>query len=68
MLEFRPTEVVEVETDYIRKLKERRAGHYLRGPIRISDIHAAARTGSRSALLLIAIHHRCVTTKQRAVT
>jgi hypothetical protein len=47
---FHPTQVVEVETKYLRELKARRAEHYLRGPIQIGDIHAAAKMAGRASL------------------
>lgn len=65
---FHPIDVVEVETKYMRDLKARRAEHYLRGPIRIADIHVAAKLGHLCALLLLAIHHRGTVTGKDAVT
>jgi hypothetical protein len=65
---FHPTQVVEVETKYLRELKARRAEHYLCGPIRIGDIHAAAKMGGSCLALLLAIHHRGTVTGRDAVT
>jgi hypothetical protein len=65
---FHPTAVVEVETDYMRDLKRRRAEHYLRGPIRISDIHAATKLGGSCLALLLATHHRITVTGREAIT
>ena len=66
--DFLPTSVVEVQTDYVRRLKASQAEHYLRGPIRIVDIQAAAKLGGSSLAVLLAIHHRRVVTNQEAVT
>jgi hypothetical protein len=52
----------------MRDLKRRRAEHYLRGPIRIADIQAAAKLGHPCALLLLAIHHRVAVTGKDVVT
>jgi hypothetical protein len=65
---FHPTGMEEVETEHMRELKARRAEHYLRGPIRIADIHAAAKLGPSYALLLLAIHHRGTVTGQSTMT
>src|SRR5262245_37436552 len=65
---FHPTTVVEVETEYMRELKRRRAERYLRGPIRISDIHAATKLGGSCLALLVAIHHRITVTGRDAIT
>jgi hypothetical protein len=42
--------------------------HYLRGPIRIADIHAAAKLGGSCLALLLAIHHRATVTGYDAIT
>jgi hypothetical protein len=42
---FRPTGVVEVQTEYSRRLKASRAEHYLYGPVRIADVRAASKLG-----------------------
>jgi hypothetical protein len=65
---FHPTEVVEVETKWMRELKTRRAEHYLRGPIRFADIQAAAKLGGSCLALLIAIHHRGTVTGRDVIT
>jgi hypothetical protein len=66
--DFRPTGVVEVETEYARRLKASRAEHYLYGPIRIADVQAAAKLGGQCVTLLLAIHFRRAVTGQEAVT
>jgi hypothetical protein len=65
---FHPTGIEEVETKVMRELKARRAEHYLKGPIRIADVHAAAKMGGSCLALLLAIHHRWTVTKLDAVT
>jgi hypothetical protein len=66
--DFRPTSVVEVETEYARRLKASRAEHYLFGPIRIGDVQVAAKLGGQCLTLLLAIHFRRAVTGQEAVT
>ena len=66
--EFRPTSVVEVQTEYARRLKARRAEYSLFGPIRIADIQAAAKLGGACLALLLALHYRRAYTAQEAVT
>jgi DNA-binding MarR family transcriptional regulator len=65
---FRPTSIVEVLTDYGRRLNASRAEHYLYGPIRIADIKAAAKLGGASLVLLLVIHFRRAVTGREAVT
>jgi DNA-binding MarR family transcriptional regulator len=67
-LEFRPTSVVEVQTEYARRLKTRRAEYSLFGPIRIADLQAAAKLGGACLALLLALHYRRAYTTQEAVT
>ena len=67
-LEFRPTSVVEVETEYVRSLKARRAEYSLYGPIRIADIRAATKLGGSCLILLLLIHYRRAYTSKEAVT
>jgi hypothetical protein len=67
-LEFRPTGVVEVQTEYARRLKTRRAEYSLFGPIRIADIQAAAKLGGACLALLLALHYRRAYTAQDAAT
>ena len=57
-IEFRPTGVVEVETEYTKRLKARRSQYCLFGPIRIADIQAAAKLGGACLSLLLALHYR----------
>src|SRR5258708_7475033 len=66
--DFRPTSVVEVETEYARRLKASRAEHYLYGQIRMDDIRAAIKLGASCLALLLAIHFRRAVTGQEAVT
>ena len=67
-LEFRPTSVVEVQTEYARRLKTRRAEYSLSGPIRIADIQAAAKLGGSCLALLLALHYRRAYTGEQSVT
>lgn len=66
--EFRPTSVVEVQTEYARRLNARRAEYSLFGPIRIADIQVAAKSGGACLALLLALHYRRAYTTQEAVT
>lgn len=67
-MEFRPTKIVEVETAASRRLTARRMEHYLRGPIRMKEIQAAAKLPGPCLAVLLAVHHRHAITKQSAVT
>jgi hypothetical protein len=67
-MEFRPTGIEEVETEFMRERKARRAEHYFRGPMRIADIHVAAKLGGSCLALLLAIHHRATVTGHDVVT
>jgi DNA-binding MarR family transcriptional regulator len=66
--DFRPTSVVEVQTEYARHLKARRAEYCLFGPIRIADIQAAQKLGGTCLALLFAVHYRRAYTAREAVT
>jgi hypothetical protein len=66
--DFRPTKIVEVQTNYARRVKASRAKHYLYGPIRIADVRTAAELGGASLALLLAIHFRRAATGREAVT
>ena len=66
--EFRPTSVVEVQTKYARRLKQRRAEYNLFGPIRIADVQTATKLGGSCLPLLLALHYRRAYTTQEAVT
>jgi DNA-binding MarR family transcriptional regulator len=66
--DFRPTGVVEVQTEYARRLKASRAEHYLYGPVRIADVRAASKLGGVRLALLVAIHFRRAVTRRETVT
>lgn len=66
--DFRPTGVVEVQTEYVRRLKASRAEHYLYGPVRIADVRAASKLGGVCLALLVAIHFRRAVTERETVT
>jgi hypothetical protein len=66
--EFRPTSVVEVQTEYARRLKQRRAEYNLYGPIRIADVQTATKLGGSCLPLLLAVHYRRAYTAKEAVT
>lgn len=65
---FRPAEIVEVQTAALRRFRARQAERYLRGPIRMADIQAAAKLSGPCLALLLAIHYRHAITKQTVVT
>jgi hypothetical protein len=66
--EFKPTSVVEVETEWSRSLKASRAAHYLPDHIRMDDVRAAIELGGRCLALLLLIHFRRAVTGHEAVT
>jgi hypothetical protein len=55
---FKPTSVVEVETEYSKRLKKTRAERFLRGPIRIDDLKVVAKMDRTCVVLLLLIHFR----------
>jgi hypothetical protein len=63
----RPLEV-EVQTDLLRQSKLRRGQRFLKGPICLRDIAAAARLPGRALVLFIAIHHQIALTGKPSVT
>jgi len=65
--EFRPTGVVEVETEHSRRLKASRAESYLYG-FRFDDLRTAIKLGGPCLALLCLIHFRRGVTGQEAVT
>jgi hypothetical protein len=65
---FRPAEIVEVQTAALRRFQARQAERYLRGPIRMADIRAAAKLSGPCLAVLLVIHYRRAITKQNAVT
>jgi hypothetical protein len=67
-IDFRPTSVIEVQTEYARRLKASRAEHYLYGPVRIADVRVASKLGGSCLALLLAIHFRRAVTRRDAVT
>jgi hypothetical protein len=58
----------EVETGLVRRVKTRRASRFLKGPIPLPDIAAAARLPGRSLALFLAVHHQTALTGKPAVT
>jgi len=58
--------VVEVETSALRQARRRRTGRFLRGPIPMSDIAAAARLPGKALAVYIALHHRAALTRSKA--
>ena len=67
-MDFRPTSVEEVETEYSRRLKASRAEHYLQSRIRIDDIRDATKLGGSCLALLLLIYFRRDVTREEAVT
>ena len=60
---FRPAKIVEVQTAVLRRLKARQTARYLRGPIPLADIQAAANLAGRCLVVLLlysssARHHQ----------
>jgi hypothetical protein len=58
----------EVKTGLTQQAKTRRAGRFLKGPIPLPDIAAAARLPGRSLALFLAVHHQIALTGKFAVT
>jgi DNA-binding transcriptional ArsR family regulator len=58
----------EVETGLLRQSKSRRLERFLKGPIPIREIAAAARLPGKALALLLAIHHQSDLTGKVTVT
>jgi hypothetical protein len=58
---------VEVETAALRAARARRAGRFLKGPIPMADIAAAARLPGKGLAVLLAVHHRAALTRNETV-
>jgi hypothetical protein len=59
---------VEVQTDFLRQSKIRRKERFLKGPIPLKDISAAAKLPGRCLVLFLAIHHQVTLTGKPIVT
>ena len=59
---------VEIETDVLRASRVRREGRFLKGPIPLLDIGAAARLPGKALTVFLAIHHQTALTGKPAVT
>lgn len=55
--------VVEVETDALRRARRRRVGRFLKGPIPMCDLAAAARLPGKALAVYLAVHHRAALTR-----
>lgn len=60
--------IVEVETAALRRARQRRTGRFLKGPVPISDIAAAARLVGKALPVFLAIRHRTDLTRKNDVT
>jgi len=59
---------VEIETDVLRGSRARREGRFLKGPIPLFDIGAAARLPGKVLTIFLAVHHQTALTGKPAVT
>ena len=59
---------IEVETAALRQVRQRRAGRFLKGPIPMSDIAAAAKLPGKVLAVYLAVRHRADLTRSAAVT
>lgn len=59
---------VEVQTSLVRQSKTRREGRFLKGPIPMPEIAAAACLPGKALVLLLAVHHQCDLTGKAWVT
>jgi hypothetical protein len=58
----------EVKTALVQRTKNRRARRFLKGPIPLPDIAAAARLRGKSLALFLAVHHQIALTGKPTVT
>ena len=59
---------VEVQTNLLKQSKARRRERFLKGPIPLKDIAAAARLPGKSLALFVAVHHQIDLTGKPIVT
>jgi hypothetical protein len=59
---------VEVQTNLVRQSSIRRLERFLKGPIPLKDIAAAARLPGKALALYLAVHHRTALTGNPSVT
>jgi hypothetical protein len=59
---------VEIQTDFLRQSKVRRTERFLKGPIPLRDICAAAKLPGKCLALFLAIHHQIALTGKPIVT
>jgi DNA-binding MarR family transcriptional regulator len=58
----------EVHTDFTRQSRIRRGERFLKGPIPLRDIAAAARLPGKSLALFLAVHHQIALTGKPIIT
>jgi hypothetical protein len=66
--EFNPKAVVEVETEWSRRRKASRTGHFVFGPIAVRDIKVATELGGSCLAVLLMIIFRRDVLRSEAVT
>jgi hypothetical protein len=59
---------VEVETNLLRQSKARRTERFLKGPIPLRDIAAAAQLPGKALAIFLAVHHQIALTGRPIVT
>lgn len=59
--------VIEVETEALGALRRRHSGRFLKGPIPLDDIGAAARLPGAALSVFLAVHHRLALTREQRV-
>jgi DNA-binding MarR family transcriptional regulator len=59
---------VEIETEVLRRARARHRGRFLKGPIPLPQIAAAARLPGQALALFLAVHHQTALTKKTIVT
>lgn len=59
---------IEVQTDVSRRQASRMQGRFLKGPIPMADLWAAARLPGQALALYLAIRHQCDISRSAVVT
>lgn len=59
---------VEVQTSASRRMQQRQSGRFLKGPIPMAQISAAAKLPGRALALFLAVHHRTALSGKPMVT
>ena len=64
----RQIQEIEAETAFSRRRRERHNGRFVRGPLPLNQVMAAARLPGKALAVWLAVHHRTALTGKQMVT